>query len=170
MDRQNTISRRQALAGIGLAGATAAVPITGASVAKAATADRSAWNKAVAWLKATEAEYSRVHARYSEAHDAAEAACPRRDEFFSRYGLGCGLSRERNFRAAHITIVNERVDERRRRLSSEEAKQATADGYRVVDDFETWLACRDEAFREHDAWESRFDAVVDKRATAQEPC
>lgn len=162
---QANLSRRQALAGIGLAGAAAAVPV--AALAKAAKSDRRAWNAAVARLGAAEAEYSRTSAQVSAVHDAAEAICPRRDEFFSRYGLGRGWSRERNFRAARMSIVIERTP-KGRMLTPEEAEEADADAYRIVDDFETWCARHDEAFRDYDAWEDRLDAVVDERSAAQD--
>jgi hypothetical protein len=158
------MNRREVIIGIGLAGATAAAPIAGATLAKAA--DRSEWNKAVARLKAVKAEYERVSAHSSATHDVAEASCPYRREFFSRYGLGATWDRERNVRAAQRNIMIERA--KGQRLTADEAKQATADAYHVVDDFEGWCARRDEAFREHHAWEERFDALADKRLSAQE--
>lgn len=164
---EHNISRRQTLVGIGLAGATGLVPIAGASIAKAAQPDRSAWNAAVARLKAVQEQFARIDGTLRALHDAAEAACPRRDEFFRRFGMGSGWSRQRNFQAAQMAIVIERT-EGGAVLSRAAAEQATADAYRVVDDFETWCARHDEAFREYNAMEERFDAIVDERSRAQE--
>lgn len=88
-DKHN-ISRRQTLVGIGLAGATAIVPVAGATIAKAAQGNRSAFDTAVARLRVADAELQQIDAVLTSAHDAAEAACPRMDEFFKRYGLGAG--------------------------------------------------------------------------------
>lgn len=156
------LSRRQTLVGIGLAGATTMVP--GASIAKAAQPDRSAWIAAVAKLKAADAQYESMSAVIEKMYDAAEAACPRQSEFFTRYNLGHGKSYDSNFRAAHRSLVMERV--RGRCLTSDEAKQTTADAYRIADDFEAYDARRKEAYRGYDEAEARFDEVVDKRWTA----
>lgn len=164
---EHKLSRRQTLVGIGLAGATAVIPLAGASIAKAAQADRSAWNAAVARLKAVQEQFARIDGNLRALHDAAEAACPRRDEFFRRYGMGCGWSRQRNFRAAQMALVMERA-EGGAVLTKPAAERVTAEAYRVVDDFETWCARHDEAFREYDALEERFDAIVDERSRAQE--
>lgn len=158
------VSRRQAIAGIGAVTATAAVPA--AAVPLVSAVARSHWDAAIARLKTAQAEYERISAHVTAVHDAAEALCPRRDEFFSRYNLGCGLSRERNFRAAHSRIVIERA--KGRSLTPEQAKQATADAYRVVDDFENWCTHRNEAFRDYDACEKWLDAAVDERSAAQD--
>lgn len=163
-DKHN-ISRRQTLVGIGLAGATAIVPVAGATIAKAAQGDRSTFDAAVARLRLADAELQQLDAALTSAHDAAEAACPRMDEFFKRYGLGAGWSYDRNYRAAHMSLVIERS--KGRHSTPQEAKQISADAYRVVDDFETYCARRDEAFRGYDKLENRFDAVVDERSNAR---
>lgn len=157
------VSRRQALAGIGIAGAVATTP-----VAFAASPDRSAWNRAIARMEAAEAEERRTGAIMTAAHDAGEKACPRQDHFFRRYNLGVGDSREKNFRAAHMNIVIERTTASGRVLTFDEARQATADAYRIVDDFETYCAKSEAAFADYYRAEPIYDAAVARREAARE--
>ncbi|HZG10168.1 MAG TPA: hypothetical protein VEZ70_14425 [Allosphingosinicella sp.] len=66
MSRQPEMSRRAALTGIALAGATSLVPIAGASMAKAGTADRAAWNRAFAAYERAKAEDAAFYRAYKE--------------------------------------------------------------------------------------------------------
>lgn len=159
---ENNLSRRQALAGIALGGAAAVVPLSGAIAA-----DRSAWNKAVAELRTADAVALGIGDQMSAAHDIADAACPRNEEFFRRYDMGCGFSSTRNFERAHRRIVMERTKSGKI-LTLAEAKQATADACRVVDDFETWTARHAEVFAEYDRLETQHDAAHDARWNARD--
>lgn len=157
------MNRREVLIGIGLAGATATAPVAGATLAKAA--DRRTWTEAVSGLRVAQAELRRFDALLSAAYEAADAACPRRDEFFSRYGMGIGWDRERNVRQAYTALMIERAEAVP--VTAHDAKQASAVAERIVDEFEAWCARYSEAFREYDALEKRFEQVVDERDAAQ---
>lgn len=164
------MSRRQAM---NMMTAVAAVPALALQTTPAwgkRTVDRRAWDTAVARLRAAEAEYERFGERQTAAHDAAEAACPREDHWFSRYDLGVYKNldegHERNIRAAQVSLVIERAYGRQ--LSDEEARQVSADAERIVDDFEAYCARHKEAFREYDILQERFDALVDQRERARD--
>jgi hypothetical protein len=155
------------------AAAAVAVPVagfTGAIPAAAATSDRSAWAAAAARLRTVDAEFSRVSAQHSAAFRALNSACPRVDEFFSRYHLGCYKDggRDRNIRAAEQAILIERY--KGRFVTRAEVEEIKAEANRVVDEFDAWLERRRDAEIVHraDEWEERFDAVVDSRWRARE--
>jgi hypothetical protein len=165
-----------------LAPTAAAVPLVGflpALPAAAARVDGSPWNAAVARLNRVQAEYARVDGPHTAAFDAAEAACPRQGEFFSRFGLGYHSDpvhgRERNERAAHEALYRERLQQLlrsnsdRRYLTDEEVDQAKLDAKKIVDEFDEHCRRRDEAHELYncDEWEERFDAITDKRWEAQ---
>lgn len=158
------ISRRQAM---NMMTAVAAVPALGMPSGALAfsVGDREAWNAAVARYEKLNAQVERVGKTVTALFDAAEAECPRRAEFFSRYNMGCGISRERNFSSAHMTLVVERA--RGRHLTSEEEKQVTADANRIVDEFDTWKSQHDAAFAEYDRRQARFDSLVDEQGAAR---
>lgn len=135
--------------------------------------DRAAWDRAVAYLRAVQAEYDLINPQHTAAFGAAEAICPREGEFYSRYGLGWyeeeATGRERNFYAARTTVVAERSRDLGRALTLDEAKKAAAEARGAVDQFEAHLKRRDEVHAQYDCdgWENRFDAVVDRRWKAQ---
>jgi hypothetical protein len=147
---------------------------SGSITAPAAREVRVAWDRAIDDLRGVEEEYARVNPQHTAAFEAAEADCPRESEFFSRYNLGCyedeGKGRVRNFRAARIALVTERCRELGRLLTDTEAQEAAAEAERVVSEFDAWAKRRDEAHERHqcDMWETRFDALVDKRWAAQQ--
>ena len=173
------LSRRKLMQ---LAPTAAAVPLVGflsAMPAAAAHTDRSAWNAVVDRLKCVQAEFARIEPQYTAAFDAAEAACPRKGEFFSRFGLGRYSDpvrdRERNERSAHEALYGERLQELlrsdsvRRYLTDEEVDLAKSDAKKIVDEFDDHCARRDEAHELHncDQWEERFNAIFCKRWEAQ---
>lgn len=169
------ISRRDAMNMMTAVAAVPAVSMVPMAPAMASLkADRTAWDRAVAHLRAAQSEYERIDPLRSAAFEAAEAECPRRAEFFSRYNLGCyddqEKGREWNFAAAHITVVTERTAALRRALTPEEAKDATAQAKRIVDEFDDWVRRRGRAHARHDceALEARFNAVVDRHYDAQD--
>src|SRR4051794_16626258 len=89
------LSRRSAMTMLSAAAAAApavgflpAFPVS-AAVVTALPPDHHAWDFALARLRSVEAEYQRFSPLHSAAFDAAEAECPYRRDFFSRYGLGC---------------------------------------------------------------------------------
>lgn len=159
------LTRRAALAATVAAASLAGVPASATILAL--PADRSAWDRAVALLKEADAALERMDAVYTPAHEAAEAACPYQKEFFTRYHLGSGISRDSNFRSAHMNLVIERA-KGRPNLTAEEAKAIAADANRIVDEFETWSKRREIAFRGYDEIEKRFDTLVDERADARQ--
>lgn len=158
------ISRRQAM---NIMTAVAAVPAVGfpSAALPFTPTDRRAWNAAVARYERATEKVERVGNDNMEAHDAAEAACPRNDEYFSRYNMGRGDSPDRNFRACHMSLVIERTKEGP--LTPDEAKQTAVDAQRLVDEFEAYSASRDAAFAGYDQLEDRFDRVVDEQAEAR---
>lgn len=87
------MNRREVLIGIGVASATAAVPIAGANLAKAT--DRSAWNAALSRYQRTNAEFERLWSLHDKAEVACERDCPRVDRYFDAYKLGFGMGRDR---------------------------------------------------------------------------
>lgn len=89
---EHNISRRQTLVAIGLAGATAVVPVAGSGIAKAA--DRSLWEAAHAHFQRVNAEYDRRIEAAEAAEEAAHAACPRVDSYFDEHKLGIGMNRK----------------------------------------------------------------------------
>jgi hypothetical protein len=132
---------------------------------------RSAWDRAAARVQELQAEYDRVNPQHSAAFDAAEAECPREEVFFRRYKLGCNFSREENLRAAHQAVVLERVCVLGRSLrNGKEAAEAREEAIRIVDRFDDWRKRYTKAHERHDcdAWEERYNAVVDRRYEAQD--
>lgn len=160
----NNLSRRDALMGIALCGATAATPIVGASVAKAMQTDRSAWSAAVARYRALTGQIVRVGNGLNAAHDAGQAACPRQGEFCSRYNMGFGWGHDRNFKAAQTSLIMERG--KGRTLTADEAKRATADALRLVDEFDAYQSEHGAAFAEYDRQQERFDSLADEHGKA----
>jgi hypothetical protein len=175
------ISRRTAMT---MMSAVATVPATAfiptASKASTRPVSRAAWDTRLGRLQAIQAEYDEINAAHSAAFDAAEAECPREEEFFRRYNLGCyddkARGRERNERTAAWAIYSERLaalvrsGSERRNLTDEEIEEAKRDAEKVVDRFDAWCTARDEAHDRHhcDQWERRFDALFDRRYKAQE--
>ncbi len=157
---RNNLSRRETLMGIALCGATAATPLVGASIARAMHTDRSAWDAAVIRYKNATVALARDSDAVEAAHRKGLAACPLDDEFFKRYGMGHGWDIERNFRAAHMSLVIERG--KGRTLSPEEARQTAADAQSAVDKFEAYQARHAEAFAEYDRRQTRFDELVEE--------
>lgn len=164
------ISRREIMNAMTAIAAISVCPPAEAAV-QPLRASRVHWDSAVARLARIETEYKQVSAKHSAVFDAAEAACPRGDEFFSRYDLGCyndlEKGREWNLRSAQMAIVAERAKEKP--LTPEQAGQAAEDARSVVDRFDAYLKRRDEvhALYDCDQWEERFDDLVDKRWNAQ---
>lgn len=127
--------------------------------------NRHDWELAVTRYETLTAQMKQMSNANWALHDAAEAACPRNEEFYSRYGMGHGSSRDRNFQAAHFSLVLERA--KGRHLTPEEAKQTTEDALRLVDEFDDYSARHDAAFAEYDRAEDQFDALVDKQSEAR---
>lgn len=163
---KHILSRRQALAGIALAGAATSSATVAAGTAFVPRAGRAAWDAAVARLNAAERAYERVAAIYERTYEAAEAACPRRDEFSTRYKVSHGQSRESNHWAARSSLVMERMKDRY--LTADEARQATDDAWRIVDDFEAYSARRAEAYRDHSKAEAEHDVAAWDRSKARD--
>jgi hypothetical protein len=70
---QNQMSRREALAGIGLAGATGMLPIGAAAIAQARAVDRLAWDRAFATYQQAKAVYDHEQARHEPIYEAYQA-------------------------------------------------------------------------------------------------
>lgn len=87
------MNRRDVLIGIGVAGVTAATPVAGAAITKAA--NRNAWNRAFSRYQRTNAEFDRLWSLYEQASEAWERDHPRIDRYFNEDKLGIGMSRER---------------------------------------------------------------------------
>ena len=91
---ENNITRRQTLAGFGLAAAAVAVPTS--AVAKLALgSDRSAWDAAFARYQRANAKHIALVDAHSQAEEAHSVAHPRKDIFFDEYRLGIGMTYER---------------------------------------------------------------------------
>lgn len=135
---------------------------------------RAAWDQAVAHLRLVEEEFAHMSAQHTAAFEAAQAACPREAEFFSRYGLGCWENEDKgralNLGAARAAVIRERCRDLGRMLTAEEDQHATAAAEHVVTSFDEWRKRYEEAHKRHhcDLWQERFDAVVDKRWSAQQ--
>lgn len=151
-------TRREALAGFALTMSLGAVP--GRALATAASG-RPAWNAATARVRCLTDAVSRIGEHCTAAHEEAEKACPRKDELFSRYNLHSGVSRKRNFQSAQMAVLMERC-RGRASLSDEEARQATTEANRLVDEFEAYRAAREQAFSEYDDIQDRFDKALDE--------
>lgn len=147
--------------------AVAIVPAIGlpSSALALGSADSGAWLAAVRRYKSVSQRLESVGETTNAAYESAEAACPRRDEFFSRYNMGCGWSRDRNFRSAYMSLCIERG--KGRRDTPEEAKQITDDALRLVDEFEVWLTEHKAAFAEYDRQQELLDSVIDEQAAAR---
>lgn len=169
------MTRRATLAGTVAVAAVAAAPV----IAKGETADRSTWTRAVRRLELANSECERIGAAHSAASDAAEAACPYRPEFFKRYGLGRSSderARERNVQNATFQLCIERgrtiaaAEGAPRKLTQAECVQINKDADAIVAEFDAWCADRDAAHDRFncDAWERRFDAILDKCHSARE--
>lgn len=157
-----------------LATSAAAIPAVALlpTPAAGAVVDRTAWDRAVAELRCAEANLSRISPIHDAAFDAAEAMCPRRAEFFSRYDLGCyadeSRGREHNLAAAWLTIVRERGIATPIQDPTQ-SREVTSEARRVVDEFDAWRRRRDEAHAFHRCdeidkqWEAAVDRVYDAR-------
>ena len=150
-------TRRQALAGLAITAALGTIPVT--ALAKS-TPNRAAWNTATARVRATSGAVKRIWDHCSAAHGEANAACPRREEFFSRYNLGWRSSRESNFKSTQFAILMEHCHGKQS-ATDEDARQVIAETNRVLDDFEAYCAKHDEAFGGYEEHQERFDAAVD---------
>ena len=158
-----TSTRRQALAGLAFTAALGAVPV---SALAEGFSSRAAWNTAVARVRATTEAVKRTGAHCSAAHAEAEAACPPNNEFFERYNVHHGVSREQNVRQAQISILLDHCYGRAPTV--QEHRQIFADANRVVDDFEAYCAKRDEAYRDYDECQEQFDNAADAQHDARE--
>ena len=156
-------TRRQALAGLAITAALGTMP---AAALANGVSSRAAWNTAVARLRATSDGVNRIGEHRSAAHAEAEAVCPRREEFFSRYNLRWGTSHENNFKSAQFAILMERCHGKQS-VTDEDAQRVTDEANRVLDDFDAYCAKHKEAYREYDEHEERFDAAVDEREDAR---
>ena len=74
-----SINRRTALAGISFAGSTALLPIACASIAKASTVDRAAWDQALATYRKARSNYEIANDRFDKCAAVYEAAKPSPD-------------------------------------------------------------------------------------------
>ena len=132
-------TRRQMLAGMAIAGATAATPFIGASIAKAATADTLAWDAALPRWKAVEQTYDAICDRHDAVEEAYGDASPRIDRYFDDYGLNTSM--ERGHVEGALTIYNTRM-----RLNG----AAKVDVAKVADEFDAYAAvlAEDESARD----------------------
>ncbi len=132
------------------------------------SARTDAWASAVTHMEQAEAEYARVASGYSAAIAAADADCPPTDEYWKRYGLNAGRSRDELYRTAHMSLCIERATGPNR--SDEDVEALGRDANSVVDEFLSYQERREQAMRLHDidAWEDRHDTACDRRHDARE--
>lgn len=155
-------TRRDVLTGLVITAALGNAPATALSKG---ISSRAAWNTAIARVRATSEAVERTGVHCKAAHVEAESICPREGKFFTRYNLGI-TSRRRNLEAAYFSILTERHNGEN--ISDEDARDITAEANRVVDEFDTYCAKRDETYREYNECEDRFDTAVDAQHDARE--
>ena len=146
-------TRRQMLAGMAIAGATASTPFIGASIAKSATADTLAWDAALPRWKAVEQTYDAICDRHDAVEEAYGDASPRIDRYFDDYGLNTSM--ERGHVEGALTIYNTRM-----RLNG----AAKVDVAKVADEFDAYQK-RDADLRKHYRVDEYWDAVTAYRPT-----
>lgn len=143
----------------------AAAPLAMLPISSVMAADRSDWNKALTAYRTAVANEERITAHCNALYEGADAACPRREEFFSRYKLGVTHDHGRNVRSAYMALLIERS--KGRHFTEEEVQQTLADAEAVVADFEQWVRDYDHAFSAYEAFEPTQEAAIEAVTAAR---
>lgn len=147
------MNRREMLTGIAVAGAAAATPFIGASVAKAATADTRAWDMVYPEWEAVRQKFDALVNRFDAAEEAYGDASPRVDRYFNDYGFNMGM--ERGHMEGALAMYNTRM---------RVAGRPKVNVQQVADEFDAYRR-RDADRRKHFRVNEYWDAVTAYRPT-----
>ena len=156
----HTLSRRQALAGLSMAGAVAATPAMAATATRSALGDSSAWDQASAAWRLVDQKFDALGDRFDAAEEAwGDADGPRVDRYFEEYRLDTSMTRDQAESA--LKMFNTRA-----RLSG----RAQIDATKIADEFAASLKRSadlkkhfrvDEHWDRMKAYQTTFDEVRD---------